>query len=53
MRREARHEEGGDEEALTQFIDLRKTKKVRRTFADPSLSKAKVFRVQGSRQGMG
>ena len=48
--REAR---GSDEEALTQFIDLRKTKKVRRTFADPSLSVAKVFRAQVSRQGMG
>ena len=26
---------GSDEEALTQFMDLRKTKKVRRTNADP------------------
>ena len=52
MRREARPEEGSDEEALTQFIDLRKTKKVRRTFADPplSLSMANVFRFQ---TGMG
>ena len=28
---------GSDGKALTQFMDLRKTKKVRRTFADPPL----------------
>ena len=48
MRREAVMKKEG---ALTQFIDLRKTKKVRRTFADPPLSPRP--RYSDFRQGWG